>query len=151
MPNSSHSVVYGPEYEQLLNVAYKESFLAPFRLPFSTVLEAKKMMRKVYAYFAALRGENSRPELITMCNQISMRTDGELLIFYRRADAWDNIALRKALNLKKGFADLGIVQTPVPNVAGLSSIIVQNRLKEIREREAAQKRHDKLLEAFPRK
>lgn len=103
MPRSLRAVVYGPEYEQLLLLAFTSE--AELRFTFPSHSLACSMKSKVYGYWKALRTENLRPDLVAKAELMSMKTDGSDLVLYRRADAWDARLLRGAMGLEKGFAD----------------------------------------------
>ena len=105
MPRSTRIVTYGPEYEQLLLLAFAAEGEKRFPLPSYSLALSLKM--RVYAYFKALRTERSRPDLIEKADQLSVRVDGPDLILFRREDAWDKQLLRSAMGLEKGFADSG--------------------------------------------
>lgn len=103
MPRSTRTVVYGPEYEQLLLLAFTAQGDLKFTFPSHTL--ASSMKSKVYAYWKALRTENLRPDLTAKADLLSMRVEGSDLVLFRREDAWDAKLLRATLGLEKGFAD----------------------------------------------
>lgn len=116
MPRSQRTVTYGAEYEQLLLRAHGMPN-SSYHLEFASPTQARSLQAKVYAYFKALRKESQRPDLIQMSDDLAMRVEGCKLHFFRKEDSWDAIAIRKALGLEKGFAELGGVQVAVSPAA----------------------------------
>lgn len=144
MPRSTRPAVYGPEYEQLLLTAFKESFNKPYRFQLQSTAIVSALVKKNYAYWNALRKEASRPDLVGMCDKLSMRPEGDFIVFFRRADAWDAVALRAAMGLEKGFSDLGLQSQTVPMSASATDAAL-GKLQEIRARKDAMTVEEKLL------
>lgn len=97
---------YGPEYEQMLLHAHEHLQRGEmFEVPFATEGIATTIKMSVYRYFQALRESPKRPDLAALCAEISMRTTNNMLVFFRRGDSLDAIAIRNALGLAPGFAD----------------------------------------------
>jgi hypothetical protein len=103
MPRTTRTAAFGPEYEQLLLLAFESQGEKWFQ--FNSASVALSMKRKVYAYWKALRTENLRPDLVEKSNLLSLRVEGGSLVVFRREDAWDAKALRASMGLEKGFAD----------------------------------------------
>ena len=102
MPRSERTVAYGPEYEQLTLLSFAAEGEISFPFPSPSI--ARSMKSKVYCYWKALRKEGLRPDLIEKSDLLSMRTEANLLVFFRRDDAWDVRLLRDSMGLEKGFA-----------------------------------------------
>lgn len=130
MPRSQRTVTYGPEYEQLLLRAHGWGDLG-YQVNFDSATMARFLRSKVYAYFKALRKEGDRPDLIKMSDELSLRVEGMSLHFFRREDSWDAVALRNALGLEKGFAELGGTQVAVSPAAKAAML---EKLTELRKK-----------------
>lgn len=107
MPRSRRPQAYGDEYEQLLLRSFTASAQGDFTLQLESPNAAASLKSKVHAYFTALRASGAHPDLVTMADQLSVRTAGSALVLYRREDSWDARALRAALGLEKGFNEVG--------------------------------------------
>jgi hypothetical protein len=112
MPRAQRTAAYGPEYEQLLLQAHSKAANG-HAVPFESTAQARSLQFRVYAYFTALRKEALRPDLIKLSEELSMRVEGNNLCFFRKEDSWDAIAIRNALGLEKGFAELGGTQVAI--------------------------------------
>lgn len=138
MPRSKVPAVYGPEYEQLLLTAFANSFDTTYKLALPDPALSRALSKKTYAYWNALRTENTRPDLIELCNKLSIRIVGEEMWFFRRTDSWDAVAIRNAMGLEKGFADLGLTRpalnTGTSQATGKDSGYFQ-KLRAVRERQ----------------
>ena len=122
MPRTTRAVAYGPEYEQLLLLAFASTTELRFTFPSCSI--ARSMKSKVYAYWKALRTEGLRPDLIEKSNLLSMRIEEAELVFFRREDAWDAKMLRASMGLEKGFSD----------VLGQGVLVAKSPTDELRER-----------------
>lgn len=131
MPRSKRTIAFGPEYEQLL-LRWSQAPGGSLTLQLQTPNAAHSLRSKLYAYFAALRHENTRPDLIRLSDMVALRCASSALVVYHRDDSWDAEALRNALGLEKGFAEgagsTGIVMSPSAQSAALE------KLAEIRKR-----------------
>lgn len=137
MPRSDRSASYGPEYEALLLRAHAActcSVSKVYEMPLTTPSMASSIKSKIYAYFKSLRREGLRPDLIQLADQLSLRVSGTSLEFFLRADSWDAVAIRQALGLVDGFADLGSESGIVSAPAGRSES-AKEKLEAIRRRE----------------
>jgi hypothetical protein len=97
---------YGPEYEQLLlraNDGLKSA--RDYAVQFATIQIADSIQARFRAYVRALKQSPSRPDLVALASNLSTRTASAALVFYRREDSVDAIAIREALGLERGFAD----------------------------------------------
>lgn len=98
-PKSLHS--FGPEYEHLLNAAFANP---PLAVPMPSERHAKSFRGKLYAYFAALRSANLRPDLIEKANALALTLEGPAVVLRLRSASWDNVLIRSALGLDVGEA-----------------------------------------------
>jgi hypothetical protein len=101
MPRSSRPAAYGTEYELFLRRAVTDG---GFSLALPSNSHARAFRGKLYAYFKALRKDLSRPDLITMCDSLSLAVEGCCVRAFPVADSWDNCLLRDALGIEKGAA-----------------------------------------------
>ena len=138
MPRSTDLSTYGPEYEQLLlraSAALANS--SEFAVQFESGNIATSIRTRTYGYFKALRSSNTRPDLTAISSNISMRVAGSALVFFKREDAVDAIAIRRALSLPDGFASTGANEGLMVPESSLSSHL--DKLNSIRERKNTQK------------
>lgn len=140
MPRTQRTEGYPPEYEQVLFRAV-QSPNGELRLPMPSYKVAVAMKSKLYSYFSALRKAGVRQDLINTSDQFSMRCEppGEdsraCLVIFRKEDSWDAQALRDALGLTKGFADLGQpANAPAVAVSPTAHAAMLDKLAEIRKR-----------------
>ena len=103
MPRSYRPAHYGPEYEHLLRRAHSN---AGFELTLPSPQHAAVMRGKVYAYFKSLRIRNERPDLIAMCDSLSLTVEDCTLRAFPTVDSWDACLLRDALGIE--------LSTPLP-------------------------------------
>lgn len=134
MPRNNSLENYGPEYEQLLlrasnGLSQKSSeFVVQFERPdIATSIRAR-----TYGYFKALRTSNLRPDLSALATNISMRIAGSALVFFRRENSEDVVAIRNALGLDAGFAEHGGIAGVVAPTSGQTDAL--DRLRAIRNR-----------------
>lgn len=133
MPRTPDLSSYGPEYEQLLLRAGEAlNSTNEFAVQFADNNTANSIRTRTYGYFKALRSNATRPDLCAVCSGLSMRVAGSALVFFRRENSADAVALRHALGLADGFSDgnqsAGVI---APN-SGLSSHL--EKLEAIRSR-----------------
>ncbi len=137
MPRLNTLENFGPEYEQLLLRAHEALQNKPeFAIQFASNNVAASLRTRAYGYFKALRTSNSRPDLCAISTGLSMRVAGSALVFFRRENSADAIALREALGLAEGFADGGANAGVIVADNGLSSHL--DHLRRIRERKEQQ-------------
>ena len=134
MGRSTDLTHYGPEYEQLLLRAEEGLHdKDEYTVQFASNNVATSIRTRTYGYFKALRESGKRPDLCAISTGLSMRVAGSALVFFRRENAADAVALRNALGLPDGFAEgggnVGMVVAPQ---SGLSSHL--QKLDEIRSR-----------------
>lgn len=134
MPRSRRPTAYGPEYEQLLLRSFTESANGDFTLQMDSPNAAASLRAKIYAYFSALRKSSPDSDSVQMCNRLSLRCAGSALVIFRSEDSWDARALRNALGLEEGFADVGgstgVIAPSSPNLEKLREIRSKNSVKE---------------------
>ena len=98
---------FQPEYEQLLfratDVLGKGH--AEFAVQFATPKIANSVQAKFRAFVRSIKSTNDRPDLAAVCVNVSTRIAGSALVFFRREDSVDAMAIRDALGLAPGFAD----------------------------------------------
>lgn len=95
-----------PEYEQLLlRAAASLQSDNEYPIQFATPKLANSVQARFRAYVRALKSSNDRPDLTAACANISTRIAGSALVFFRREDSVDAVAIRDALGLAPGFAD----------------------------------------------
>lgn len=135
MPRSQNLDAFGPEYEQLLLRAHEGlKHSAEFAIQFAECSIADSIQFRYRAYVRALKASTTRPDLVALCSDLSTRTAGSALVFFRRANSADCVALRAALGLADGFADTsgpGIIAPPMKTDA--------DRLRELRASKKSQK------------
>jgi hypothetical protein len=107
MPRKNDLPSFGPEFEQLLLRAYDHLKAGndEFSVDFASQTLAHNVKFRCYDYFKALRESTLRPDLVGCCTNLSMRTVGTSLHFYRKGDDAASAAIRAALSLPKDFAD----------------------------------------------
>ncbi len=134
MPRKTDLKSFQPEFEQLLLRANEclHSPGAEFTLQFASSNLAASLRHRMYQYFKALRECVDRPDLTEIAQDISMRTAGSALVFFRNADALHARAIREALGLSDGFADGTDTRGVIAPQSGLSSHL--QKLDEIRSR-----------------
>ena len=134
MPRTPDLSSYGTEYEQLVLRADAElaKGIDEYTVQFDSPNMANSIRTRAYGYFKAIRNSATRPDLAAISTGLSMRIAGSALVFFRRENAADAVAIRAALGLAEGFAD-GHETTGViaPN-SGLSSHL--EKLEAIRSR-----------------
>ena len=115
---------YGPEYETLLQNAYKSP--TPWAINCQTSTVAKAFRLKIYAYMRALRYENLRLDLIEKADSLSVVASGPLVQLIRKADTWDHQLIRQNLS------EAGVSITPeTPEILGTR---LGKKLEELRQR-----------------
>lgn len=129
----SRTATYGPEYEQLLLAAHAQP---AFRFPLETPGKARIMKAKIYGYFRALREENLRLDLIEMADQLSLTITDNLIVFSKKADAWDSAAIRNVLGLSESFNENGNTGSGELHVPDLLQNRLVKRIAEIRDRQS---------------
>lgn len=133
MPRTPDLSSYGPEYEQLLlRAAEALKTKDEFAVQFDSNNVAASLRTRTYGYFKALRSCNNRPDLSAISSGLSMRIAGSALVFFRRENAADVVALRAALGLADGFNDNGENAGVIAPNSGLSSHL--EKLEAIRSR-----------------
>lgn len=98
---------FGPEYEQLLMRAYYglQHQAGDFVVQFAEHKIASSVQAKFRAYVRSIKNTTMRPDLAYLIDNISTRIAGSALVFFRREDSVDAMAIRDALGLAPGFAD----------------------------------------------
>ena len=120
---------FNPEYEQLLlRASAALSSNSEFPVQFTTPKIANSVQARFRAYVRALKSTNDRPDLTAAAANISTRIAGSALVFFRREDSVDAMAIRDALGLAPGFAD-GMASSGV-----ITPSTHLDTLKRIRER-----------------
>ena len=104
---ANRAAQFGAEYEQLLLTIWKKT---PFRFPFQTDAGARAMRSKVYSYFRWLREENLRLDLVEMADALTLRLEGNVLLFMRNEETWDHESIRNILGITKD--DYGLAPAP---------------------------------------
>lgn len=95
-----------PEYEQLLlRAAHALQSNSEFAVQFTTDKIVNSVQARFRAYVRSLKSTGDRPDLTAAATNISTRVAGTALIFFRREDSVDAMAIRDALGLSPGFAD----------------------------------------------
>lgn len=94
---------FGSEFEELLRRVDKamQQGRLEFSIDFAERKIADALRFRIYKYFKALRSCGDRPDLVPMCEGVSMRVAGCTLHFYRRGDDKDAAALRDALGIDR--------------------------------------------------
>ena len=123
---------YGAEFEHLLLAAWEKT---PFRFPLDSQGQAISFMNKVYGYFKRLKEENLRPDLLEKIDKLTLRLEGNTLVFLRPEQLWHHEKIRQVLGLKVDqhgltTADGKLLVRPVLVHKGL-----QEQLEAIRERQ----------------
>jgi hypothetical protein len=103
MPRSTDLKDFGKEFEELLRRVDKAMHegRAEFTIDFAEQKIAHSLRFRIGKYFKALRSCGDRPDLVPMCEGVSMRVAGCTLHFYRRGDDKDAAALRDALGIDR--------------------------------------------------
>jgi hypothetical protein len=103
MPRGTQLKDFGQEFEVLLRRVDKamSSGHDEFSIDFAEQKIADALRFRIYKYFKALRSCGDRPDLVPMCEGVSMRVAGCTLHFYRRGDDKDAAALRNALGIDR--------------------------------------------------
>lgn len=97
---------FPPEYEQLLlRAATNLPSCLEWAVQFTTPKIAESVQARYRAYVRAIKGSTDRPDLASVATNISTRVAGSALVFFRREDSVDAMAIRDALGLSPGFAD----------------------------------------------
>lgn len=115
MPRGTQLKDFGQEFEELLRRVDKAMSAGheEFSIDFASQKIADALRFRIYKYFKALRSCGDRPDLVPMCEHLSMRVAGCTLHFYRRGDDKDAAALRDALGIDR--------QTPINHPSTLDS------------------------------
>jgi len=94
---------FGPEFESLLTRADHTlcSGSEDYTIQFDSPKIAAQLRFRCYAYFKCLKNSAARPDLVAMCDSLSIRIAGSALVFYRRNDDATSAALRSALGLDR--------------------------------------------------
>lgn len=122
MPRSKSLAAFGPEYEHMLQAAFANP---PLTLPMPSERHAKTFRGRVYSYFAALRHDNLRPDLIEKADALAVSLSGASVVLDLRVQSWDNKLIRSALGLDVGEA---------PALPRTSQDALIERLQQIREK-----------------
>lgn len=121
---------FGPEYEQLLLRAVEGlKHSHEFAVQFAETSIANSVQIRYRTFVRAIKESDTRPDLAALCADLSTRTAGSALIFFRRADSADCIALREALGLSEGFAESGSTGVLAPSSPLQTNL---ERLQQIR-------------------
>jgi len=103
MPKTYTLRDFGPEFEALLTRV--DSTLRDGNedctLQFDSPKIATQLRFRCYTYFKCLKSSPVRPDLVAMCDSLSIRVAGSALVFYRRNDDATSAALRSALGLDR--------------------------------------------------
>lgn len=131
MPRKTDLASFGPSYEQLLLRAHEalSSGRGDFTVQFEAPNIALSIRGRTYAYFKALRSSKERPDLASLLDGISIRTAGSALVFFRRGDELDEIAIRNALGLSRNGNMLGSRGLLTPQSSHTDAL---ERLKRLR-------------------
>lgn len=126
---------FGPEYEQLLLRAHTElnsptNVALEFTVQFADVKVSSSVQMKFREYLRVLRRSSQRPDLVAISMPISTRVAGAALVFFRRENSVDAIAIRHALGLADGFADNGGGDVLAPQSGHTDAV---SRLRQMRE------------------
>lgn len=117
---------YGQEYEQLLlRVHAGLSDKTEYAVQFSEARVAHRVQARFRAYVRALRDSADRPDLTVLCADLSTRLASSALVFYKKEDSEDAVAIREALGLSREFAETsqpGLVAPSNPHMDKLQSI-----------------------------
>ena len=122
MPRSKALSSFGPEYEHMLQTAFASP---PLALPMPSERHAKTFRGRVYAYFAALRADNLRPDLIEKADALAVSVRGAAVFLDLRTASWDNLLIRSALGLPDGES---------PALPRTSQDALIERLQQLREK-----------------
>ena len=134
MPRRTDLPSFGKSYEQLLLRAHSSlsTGAEEFTVQFDSPNVAKSIRGRCYAYFKAIRSSKDRPDLAALLDGISIRTAGSALVFFRRGEELDELAIRRALGLGDGFDEIGAARgVLVPQSAHTDAL---EKLKSIRGR-----------------
>lgn len=102
MPRTSRPTAYGPEYRVAIMEAFAEtSDGRDWTLQLPDQNTANSLRAKFYAYFNAVRTNESHTDVARMVDALSLRVAGSALVFFRSSDSWDARALRDAMGLSK--------------------------------------------------
>lgn len=123
---------FGAEYEQLLLTIWKKT---PFRFPFATDAGARAMRSKVYSYFRWLREENLRLDLVEMADALTLRLEGNVLIFMRNEETWDHESIRNILGITKDNYGLQAAPGNELEQPDLLGTRLTKRLEKLRDRQ----------------
>ena len=134
MPRKTDLQSFGQSYEQLLLRAHAalSSGQDEFAVQFDAPNIAKSIRSRVYSYFKAIRSSKDRPDLATLLDGISIRCAGSAMVFFRRGEELDEMALRRALGLGNGFGEIGATNGLLAPTSGQTDAL--DKLKRIRER-----------------
>lgn len=132
MPRKTTIDSFRPEFEQLLLRAHAHlsTGAREFTVTFASQKVSASIRARTYQYFAALRASTSRPDLVALCEDLSLRCNNEVLVFFRAEDSLEATHLREALGLERGFSDA----TPSHGMLAPESSLTRHtdRLREIR-------------------
>lgn len=131
MPRKTDLPSFGASYEQLLLRAHEalSGGRSDFTIQFEAPNIALSIRGRVYAYFKAIRASKDRPDLAMLLDGLSIRTAGSALVFFRRGDELDEIAIRNALGLSKDGDMLGSGGLIAPQSSHTDAL---DRLKRLR-------------------
>lgn len=126
---------FGPEYEQLLLRAHEGLKTKPeFAVQFADTSIAASIQFKYRKYVRSLKEHATRPDLVAICSDLSTRTAGSALVFFRHSNSADAVAIRAALGLADDFSAVsgpGIIAPPIKTDV--------DRLRELRASKKEQK------------
>lgn len=127
MPRTLRAAAYGPEYEALLLEASQSGRVT---IPCPSTAHARTLRGRVYSYFAALRKENTRADLIEKAALLSVAVTSSALVLYPASETWDAITLREGL----GFDPAVPLPTPDSPMQ-----VLKKKLEAIRETKGTHK------------
>ena len=131
MPRKTDLSSFGQSYEQLLLRAHESLRVGgsgEYTVQFDSPNIAMSIRGRTYAYFKALRSSKDRPDLASLLDGISIRVAGSAMVFFRRGEELDELAIRKALGIDAGLSSPGLI---APKSAQTDAL---DKLKRIRER-----------------
>jgi hypothetical protein len=133
MPRKTTIDAFRPEFEQLLLRAHAHlsTGAREFAIMFASNRVSASIRARTYQYFAALRASTTRPDLVALCEGLSMRCMDEVLVFFRSEDSLEATALRTALGLDRGFNDTNQTRGLIAPASSLTSHV--EKLRAIRE------------------
>ena len=134
MPRKTDLQSFGQSYEQLLLRASEalRSGQPDYAVQFESPNIALSIRGRTYAYFKALRGSKERHDLVPLLDGLSIRCAGSAMVFFRRGEELDEMAIRRALGIEDAIGNGGDSRgLVVPQTSHKDAL---DKLKRIRER-----------------